>query len=427
MSGRIAWTEGMALSPHHFQYSDEHIAHLLKSEILGRGSFWGLRSFDHDSAALRSGVVQVRSCSGYFSDGTAFDACAGSKPLPSRSIAEHLAPSLESIGIFLGQSLTTQNRGALGSAYDVVESTLPDFFAGGAPRKIQFAEPSYQLLFSTEEMSSFRVLKIGEITRDEQGLPAFSKQYIPSLVRIDASSLLRQMLQRLVDACLEKQTTLRAQRAGATASNIDALLTLLALQSSVPVLGHFLATGGAHPEQLYLELARLASALNVNGSAAQGVPVYGHDALGKVFRELSELILNALRVEQKSNFAIAVFTQQNPMLFQANPSWNFGEFNSFYVAIKSSLPISQVHAEVAKGMKLSSPSQLQGLVASALRGVEITVVAEAPAGIRDAERFAFFKVQTSGNFWEEVLRSKNIAAYVNPALQVQELNLIGVH
>lgn len=426
MSSRIAWTEGMALSPHHFQYADEHVESQFMEESHSRAFGWGLRDFVLDENALRNGVVQIRSCSGYFPDGHFFSVAPGGAGLETRSLAEHLLPSLESIGIYIGQALPIPGRPALGQSYERKEESLPDLLAGGAPRTIGFATPVYRLLFSSEEMSAYRVLKVGEITRDEQGLPALSLQFIPSLVRIGASPLLLSILQKVLDACVEKQTTLRAQRAGAASGNLEPLLLLLALQGSIPVLSHFQTKGLCHPEMLFLELCRLASGLEVYTKAPTGVPGYVHDALGKTFRSLSETIFQALRVEQKMDFSIAVFTQQNPMVYQAAPSWNLTECSSYFLAIRSGLARTQLIQEVGRSIKVSAPTQLQGLVTSAMRGIEISPVDEAPASIRDADKLVFFRIQTSGNFWEEIVRSRNIAAYVTPALQLQEISLIGV-
>ena len=83
-------------------------------------------------------------------------------------------------------------------------------------------------------------------------------------------------------------------------------MRIAVVTSSPPMAegGHMVIARDMHPEQLYLELARLAGALCTFTQDAhpREVPAYDHDDLGPCFHKLDEMIRYLLETVVPSNF-----------------------------------------------------------------------------------------------------------------------------
>src|SRR5262245_56382300 len=100
---RVVWSEGMHLSPHHFQAQARYFEDSIRfaSSLLCFAPY-GLAGCALDDEALRNGTVSVLHAHGLFPDGLHFDMpdCDG-LPAP-RNIVELFSPIQEALTIFLG-------------------------------------------------------------------------------------------------------------------------------------------------------------------------------------------------------------------------------------------------------------------------------------------------------------------------------------
>src|SRR5947209_20517033 len=71
---RVVWSEGMYLSPHHFQaqarYFEDSV-HFAVDTLWFEG--WGVLGVEFDTEALRNGTVSLLRARGVFPDGLPFD------------------------------------------------------------------------------------------------------------------------------------------------------------------------------------------------------------------------------------------------------------------------------------------------------------------------------------------------------------------
>jgi type VI secretion system protein ImpJ len=102
---RVHWSEGMLLSPQHFQHADNH-RDALNAHLLRRTCrfYWGVNHFQIDEIALASNVLSILAIECVFPDGTIaqFDASGsidGSNP-------QRVTLALDEIGVAAGSSFT---------------------------------------------------------------------------------------------------------------------------------------------------------------------------------------------------------------------------------------------------------------------------------------------------------------------------------
>ncbi len=73
-NNKVVWSEGMFLSPQHFQQQERYVEHFTR-EFAGQISpnAYGLTSLELDRSMLNIGKVSVRRAKGIFPDGTPFE------------------------------------------------------------------------------------------------------------------------------------------------------------------------------------------------------------------------------------------------------------------------------------------------------------------------------------------------------------------
>ena len=69
---RVVWNEGMLLTPHHFQQSDNYYEDLLNARIASLTPYeWGILELQINRDAIANGFVEILSFSGVMPDGLA--------------------------------------------------------------------------------------------------------------------------------------------------------------------------------------------------------------------------------------------------------------------------------------------------------------------------------------------------------------------
>src|ERR1700712_993222 len=92
---RIVWSEGMLMSPQHFQQQDSYHEALLHERLAAVAPFtWGLLELELDARALETGQVAVRGFAGILPGGTALAFRAGESEAPTtRPVEQHHLPA----------------------------------------------------------------------------------------------------------------------------------------------------------------------------------------------------------------------------------------------------------------------------------------------------------------------------------------------
>src|SRR5581483_6922900 len=131
----------------------------------------------------------------------------------------------------------------------------------------------------------------------------YDASYIPPCLQVGASAPLVSIMRQLVDTLDARGDAISTNR-GATAPvefatrEVANFWLLHAIQSAVSVLRHQLQSRRAHPEQLYVELVRLAGALCTFAldSHPRDLPLYDHEDLAGCLGRLHDHIREHLEL-----------------------------------------------------------------------------------------------------------------------------------
>ena len=427
---RVVWSEGMYLSPLHFQtqsrYFEDSMAFLAAS--LWREP-WGLLHAELDPKAMRNGTAVLLHASGIFPDGLPFEVPNSDPPTEVRNLLD-VFPSTDAV---LPLYLAVPGRrdsgfdcdlgsSSNGSRFSRMQRTLRDETNGIDEREVDLGQKNIRLLTEAELTPEMLSLPIARVLRDGRGHLVCDEDFIPPCLRISASETLMLVVRRLVDAMGEKSATVSrgARRqgrfeAGTGALDVANYWFLHSLCSTLPALRHHLQDRRSHPEEVYRDLARLAGSLSTFAleSAQDQIPPYRHLDLTTTFRDLDILIRRYLEVVAPSNTITLQFRKADNYVYAADVKderclrrarWIFG--------IRSSVTESVLLRQTPRLVKVCSAEGVGKLVQRALPGLELMHVPVPPAALHSQADMHYFSVSLSGACWQHILQTKQVGVYL---------------
>ncbi len=443
---RVVWSEGMHLSPQHFQMQSRYFEDSLWFLNGALRSYpWGLLSFALDADAARNGLAVVRYASGIFPDGLPFE-IPDSDPAPAAlSLRELFSPVDSEILLYLSVP-GRRNSGAdtdLGAApggdqggsvgggnvgggtaarYSTEERVLRDETISDDEYPVMLGRKNLQLLGPAGRRATDVTMPVARVFRDGNGGFSVDPTFLPPLLRIGAVEDLLRRLKRLADGLESRITTTRRGKkvggrfeAGTSALDVSSYWFLHALCSALPALRSQLATRSGHPEEMYGILAELAGSLCTFAleSNPASIPAYDHLGMNRVMTELEEHINRHLEYVVSSNTVTLNFGQPEQYVYVAavederclrRSRWVFG--------IRSDVGESALMRAVPTLTKICSGEGVVKLVQRALQGLELQHLPVPPTALAAQADMQYFAVVQAGPCWQHILATRQVGVYL---------------
>jgi len=183
----------------------------------------------------------------------------------------------------------------------------------------------------------------------------------------------------------------------------------------------------SHPEELYLELARLAGALCTFTleTHPRAIPAYDHLQPDKCFDALDKLIRSLLETVLPTNCITIPLSAAGDYLHNGmvtdqrclgRSSWVF--------AIRCDLGAAEVMRKTPELIKICSEEFVKKLVTRALPGLTLTHMPVPPRAISAQVETQYFLITKQGPCWDHIVATRRVGAYVpgefgdNPAIEL---------
>jgi len=456
---RLVWREGMYIGQHHFQLQQRYFEDSIRFAV--EQLFfkpYGLISWTFDTETLRNGFVTLVRARGLLPDGTPFsfpDSEAAPAPLEVRKLfspTEHTQlvlvaiPALRRDAANVGRA----GNGSPGARLHVVERTIRDETTGREERPIEFGAKNLRLTLESGLRPDEVTLPIARLRRAGAGQFAFDEAYVPPLLAIGGSEALVQLIERLVDRLDAKSSALAADRraAGAgmaeyAAHEVASFWLLHTMHASLAPLRHMLIARDMHPEQLYLELARLAGALCTFTQDAhpREVPAYDHDDLGTCFATLERLIRERLDWAKPTNFA-RIPLEAATLHYKSGSTGKAVTVEAFraritddraferaqwILGVRAKLSTATLIDQVPQRVKACSADGVAFLVARGVPGFELTHLPVPPATIAPRADTQYFTITRAGKCDDLLTKSREIGVYVPHSIPDVNVELLVVY
>jgi type VI secretion system protein ImpJ len=443
---KVVWHEGMYLGPHHFQVQSQSFEDLVH---FSTSSLWfapyGVISSKLDPDALKNGMLSLVHARGLFPDGLAFQMPDADAAPPVLNINDLFSSTRESLLVLLavparrpeGPNCALDSEPAQPDLRFKAELlTLPDENTGRDEKQIQVGRKNIRFVVETQDHQGLVTLPVARVLRDGSGRFAFDASFIPPCLQISASERLLVIARTLVDILDEKSASLsRARRttaqgrAGYSSEEIASFWFVHTVNESLSVLRHLSVSERGHPEQLYLEMSRLAGALCTFGldSHPEMLPAYNHDDLEKCFGPLNQHIRAHLELVVPSNCVQIA-------LVLAGRNFRNGDVLDqrcldrarWILAVRADTGEAEIIAKTPRLIKVCSKDLLPELVKTALPGLGLVHLPIPPSAIAPKVEFQYFGISRTGSSWEHIVQTRKVGVYVPDDLPAAEIELLVV-
>ncbi len=442
---KVLWSEGMFLTPHHFQQADRYYENLISRRLSAvRALGWGVCRLQINNDALANGEVVLSKCAAILPDGLAVDTPDLDPLPPARPVEGSFDAKRNAMGVYLASPLARAGAVAFsaeGAAdgrptrYHRRSLSAADENSGGNEREVVLAAKTLRILFEGEPLDDYVTLKIAELQRSASGKYQLNDAYVPPSLFLSSSPPLAAYLRRILEMLSAKSSELASQRRQRSAGLVEFTMSeaanfwfLHTVNATIPVLMHLHHHADVHPEDVFLVLARLAGELfTFSGEGhPKDLPQYSHDAVGPSFAAMEKRISDLMGTIIPTKCAPVPLEKTRESLFTGKLRDDRLLEGQFYLAVMAEVPEEKIIREVPLKAKVAASDRVDQLIAAALRGLVLRHLPTPPSEIPVQPGRQYFQVDKTGDHWEAVKKSRTISFYIPPEFKNLKLELMGV-
>ena len=440
MNRKVVWSEGMLLTPQHFQQWDRHLEGLISARFRIHDPLaWGITGLDINHDGLANGRFTLLQCTVVMPDGLVIDIPDEDGAPQTRVFTELFHPTMESLGVYLGlpvdrsDGMTCQlgkESGARPPRFLAEHIEAVDTTTGDNPREVLVAKKNLRIFFSGEETADTVSIKIAELVRMPTGAVGLKETYIPPCLWMSASTYLLRLLRGLIELLVAKRATFSDAQRGVMeliGADLGKFALVAAVSTHLPVLQHLSQIEQVHPESLYSALVRLAGQLLMLAppSESPDLPSYQHENLSATFEALDKRIRSIIEGVTPTRYVTIPLDSSGDNVWVGRvPESRLFASAQFFVMASGDLPEDQVRNLVPHQVKIGSPSKLKEIVAAAMPGVKLYHTPRPPASLPMKIGTQYFRLDDRGVFWEEIKKSQVVALHVPESLQGIRIQLV---
>lgn len=448
-NGKIVWSEGMFLSPHHFQqwdnYHDNNFYFHLKTFI---PYYWGISNLDINIDTLSNGSFLLESCSCVFPDGLIVSIPGIDQSPVARNIEDVFNPNQEKLNVYLAIPVKRKNwkncdleiekSDARNIRFKREFRNIIDENTGENERQVGFAVKNLKIVFGDEQdsLNDHISIKIAELMQRRSRGFLVNEKYIPPCISIASSPFLMSMLHKLIELLTRQCTVLSKEfrvlssgRRVFSSAEITNVLLLQLVNSFIPVLSHYYNSEAVHPKQLFSVLAQLAGQLMTftADSHPENLPKYQHQDLSNCLTTLFNTIERLLQLEAPQKVVELHMERVKESQLCANiEDEQLLRTAKFYTSIVSDIPEQQLITDIPGNLKIGSKENIDLLVSRQLRGVNIVYESSPPDPFTLKKGLLYFALEKQGEIWESIRRDKSIAIHMPERFIRIEIKLLAV-
>ncbi|EAA7556220.1 type VI secretion system baseplate subunit TssK [Salmonella enterica] len=442
---RPLWNEGALLSPQQFQQQAEWESFRNAGVSALASPFpWGVEKIGFNESLLSSGLIQISQLRLWLEDGSLIDAQRSDLPPPPRELDPVLLAGLDAVTVVI--ALPHMQPGVVNVEQEGIAAdrplryreewiTIPDAF-GSEEESMAVARFNYTIRFAHESNDAWNVCPVARLIRDGQNAWRLDPSFIPPVASFATSPVLRERLVLLNRQLRSRRQRLMAMRresnerlADFAVADVSLFWLLNALNSHARVLAEYERFPARPPEQVWVELARLAGSMLTFSLDydLDAIPGYDHAEPVNAFPPLFDLVTELLETSLPSRVIALAMSRPDRQSWRANlHDIRLREEADLYLSVRSDIPAWQIADQFPSLCQAGSPDDVNTIYGAALRGIPLIPVSRIPAALPVRMENQYFALDMESAAAHEMQEQGVCMFYVPELLGALELELFAV-
>ncbi|WP_028862162.1 type VI secretion system baseplate subunit TssK [Psychromonas aquimarina] len=422
---KVVWSEGMFLSPQHFQQQERYLEGFVKDyrDLMTPGRY-GLAELQFDKPLTKIGKVGIKSASGLFPDGTPFTIQSGlALDIPSSTNDKlvYLALPIYRTGVVdIGNEQDKHRR------FHRLEHNIFDNSRDHSESlQLELADLNIELKLEGDDLQDYTLIPIAHVAEHKSdGEVVLNKAFVPVCLYFTVCDYLQDNVNDLYAQMQYRARSIsqRLQVESASKSHqalIRDYLWLQALGRWLPAIKHWLDLGTQAPQNVYYECLKIVGEMQgLEGKMPQEYDAWDEGRLYTLFSVLFSDIHILLREVQLDSLTTLVW---DTSLFEKRRLLRTmvqdrGLFNAgrFVLVVTSSLGAVKLSEQFPLVSKLAGNGVIAELVRNALSGVPLRALPVPPSELKARSDAAYFEIDTQSSLWQELIqKDEPIALHVD--------------
>ncbi|MGD8568698.1 MAG: type VI secretion system baseplate subunit TssK [Gammaproteobacteria bacterium] len=426
IDNKVVWSEGMFLSPQHFQQQERYLERYIDSRCNALAPApWGLVEYTVDPQLLKIGKISLLNAKGIFPDGTPFNIPESDDPPPVMEVPENTRDTIVYLGLPVrrpGSRDVLISGGGQGLVrYEALDHECRDSSSEtGDTENILIGKLRLRLLLETDDLSGYACVGLVRIieAREDKNI-ILDNEYIPPCVSFKASKVLTGFVNELSGLLHQRGEAIAgrmvdSQRAG-TAQVADYMMLQL-VNRCEPLIQQYTLQQGIHPQQLFNHLVQLWGEFSTFTSSTKRPPLmpnYVHDELQASFGPVIIGLRQCLSmVFEQSAISLPLKLRKYGIRVAQITDRTLIDSAQFVLAVKADLPGDAIRARFPAQTTIGPVERIRQLVNVSMSGIQVAPLPVAPRQIPYHSGCVYFELDRNNEFWRELQQSGGFAFHV---------------
>lgn len=427
IEAKVVWSEGIFITPQHFQQFERYLESGLRQLAVSReGYFWGFSSLVLDSDGLKQGVISIREAEGVFPDGSVFLFSQKQLENLNLKIPANTKDTKICLAVNLPSSVNNEicfpeQSPAASCRYKAFDKTLADTTNIELDsRQITLAELNPVLVLESDITNGQTALPIALIRSSSADFEVvLDESYIPPCLGSQKQQHLKAYISEIYGLLMQKSNSLaNAVNDPNTGGSVE-VMDFMMLQTINRYLAyvHHENEGArqTHPEQLFVNLSKLCADLMTFLPARKvgELPVYQHNNLASCFDKLFFNLRKSLSIvlEQRA-IRIPLDMRDEATHVAQTPDQSLLDKASFVLAIKADMPNEALRQKIPSVVKIGTVEKVKELVAYHLPGIRVHALSVAPRELPYHSGYVYFELDKKHELWDMFDTSSGMAFHL---------------
>lgn len=422
---KVVWSEGIYLSPQHFQQNDRHtdskLHHLVK---YAQAHYYGAFELSINDSLLKQGVVSLTKLEMVFEDGTVFTPTASE----IESLKYSMPANISETKLYIVVSRVSASSNEISyntneiknTRYTTFEKPLIDTTDSNLdPRVVTLARLNVRLMLEDDIHSSLVKMPIAIVSSNDNAEVEIHESYIPPTLIAQKNNKLNAYINELYGLLLQKSKSMANAVNDPNRGGSLEVTDFLMLQTVNRYLAYMLhqkqSENQTHPEALFVSLSKLCGDLmTFLPSRKMGdMPVYDHRNLKECYQHLmSNLRISLSTILEQRIIRIDLSKKDSATYVAQTPNPQILETADFILAVKADMPNEHLRHKLPSTMKISTVEQIGELVAYHLPGIKLNALSVAPRELPYHNGYVYFELDKQTELWERFDDSSGMAFHI---------------